>query len=84
MRFNLAAFYGEYDGIQLALLSCPQFGGPGPCALPQNAGDAEITGVEAELYMRPVDGLQIDGSVSWIDFWVRSSAVWAIVPPVSV
>ena len=68
LRLNLAGFYSEYDGIQLALLSCPQFGGPGPCALPQNAGDAHIQGLEAELFARPVDGLQIDGSVSWIDF----------------
>jgi outer membrane receptor protein involved in Fe transport len=41
---------------------------PGPCALPQNAGDAHIQGVEAEVFARPVDGLQIDGSLSWIDF----------------
>jgi iron complex outermembrane receptor protein len=68
VRFNVAAFYSEYDGIQLALLSCPQFGGPGPCALPQNAGDAHIQGVEAEVFARPIDGLQIDGSLSWIDF----------------
>ena len=68
LRFNVAAFYAEYSGIQLALLSCPQFGGPGPCALPQNAGDAHIQGVEIELFARPVDGLQIDGSLSWIDF----------------
>ncbi|HTU10743.1 MAG TPA: TonB-dependent receptor [Allosphingosinicella sp.] len=68
LRLNVAAFYAQYDGIQLALLSCPQFGGPGPCALPQNAGDAHIQGLEVEVFARPVDGLQIDGSLSWIDF----------------
>ena len=68
LRFNTAAFYSQYNGIQLALLSCPQFGGPGPCALPQNAGDAHIKGLEFELFARPVDGLQIDASLSWIDF----------------
>jgi iron complex outermembrane receptor protein len=68
LRFNTSAFYAQYNGIQLSLLSCPQFGGPGPCALPQNAGDATIKGLEFELFARPVDGLQIDGSLSWIDF----------------
>ena len=33
---NAAAFYNQYHSIQLTLLSCPQFGGPGPCALPVN------------------------------------------------
>jgi iron complex outermembrane receptor protein len=68
MRFNVSAFYGFYNGIQLAVLSCPQFGGPGPCALPQNAGDAHIKGLEFETYIRPVEGLTIDGSLSWIAF----------------
>jgi len=71
-RFNLAAFYSEYNGIQLALLSCPQFGGPGPCALPTNAGDAHIKGFEAELSVRPVQGLSIDGALSYVDFAYQS------------
>jgi iron complex outermembrane receptor protein len=83
LRLNSAAFYSEYNGIQLALLSCPQFGGPGPCALPQNAGDAHIQGLEFELFARPVDGLQIDGSLSWIDFeyqCVNITVVRALLP----
>ncbi len=82
VRFNVAAFYSEYDGIQLALLSCPQFGGPGPCALPQNAGDAHIQGLEAEIFARPVDGLQIDGSLSWIDFEYQCVNI-AVVRPLN-
>lgn len=80
LRFNVSAFYSEYNGIQLALLSCPQFGGPGPCALPQNAGDAQIRGIEAELFARPVDGLQIDGSVSWIDFEYQCVQITVVRP----
>ena len=68
LRFNTAAFYNEYNGIQLVLLSCPQFGGPGPCALPQNAGNAHIKGLEFETYIHPTTGLTIDGSLSWIGF----------------
>ena len=48
------------------LLSCPQFGGPGPCALPQNAGDAKVTGVEVEIIAMPIADLQIDLSGSYL------------------
>lgn len=61
VRLNLAAFYNDFTDAQLTLLSCPQFGGPGPCALPQNAGDATLKGFEAELLATPVDGLTFDG-----------------------
>ncbi len=44
VRLNLSAFYNQYDAIQVALLSCPQFGGPGPCALPINGGNADVKG----------------------------------------
>ncbi len=39
-----------------------------PCALPFNGGDAEIKGIELETTLRPVDGLLIDGAVSYLDF----------------
>jgi iron complex outermembrane receptor protein len=68
VRFNGAAFYSDYKGIQLTLLSCPQFGGPGPCALPQNAGNAHIKGFELETTIDPRNGLLIDGSLSYLDF----------------
>ena len=71
MRFNVSAFYNKYKDIQLTLLSCPQFNPPGfpdnfPCAVPQNAGNATIKGVEVETDIRPAPGLMIDGSASYI------------------
>ena len=78
VRLNLAGFYNDFKDAQLTLLSCPQFGGPGPCALPQNAGNAHVKGVEAELFARPIDGLQIDGSISYIDW------KWTCVNPAVV
>jgi iron complex outermembrane receptor protein len=66
VRLNLAAFYNDYQNIQLALSDCTAYGG-GPCAVVANAGDGEIWGVEAELFAEPVDGLTIDGSVSLMD-----------------
>jgi iron complex outermembrane receptor protein len=73
VRFNVAAFFNEYQDIQLTFLNCSGVPGipPGegaPCALPQNAGDAEIKGVEVEFFAEPVEGLTIDGSASTLDF----------------
>lgn len=81
VRLNLSAYYNKFKDAQLTLLSCPQFGGPGPCALPQNAGDADVKGFEAELYARPIDGLQIDASLSYLD-WNWKCVVPAVVDPV--
>ena len=66
VRFNTAVFYNDFKDAQLVLLSCPQYGGPGPCALPQNAGDAKVSGVEAEIMALPFAGLQLDLSGSYL------------------
>ena len=68
LRFNVAAYYNRFKDAQLTLQSCPQFGGPGPCALPQNAGNADVKGIEAEIFFRPLEGLQIDASGSLLDW----------------
>jgi iron complex outermembrane receptor protein len=68
LRINVSAFYVDFKDAQLTLLSCPQFGGPGPCALPQNAGNAKVKGAEIELTAAPVDGLQIDLSGSYLNW----------------
>jgi iron complex outermembrane recepter protein len=43
-----------------------------PCSLPANVGTARIKGFEAETNIRPIDGLLIDGSVSYTDFHYTS------------
>jgi iron complex outermembrane receptor protein len=68
LRLNSALFFSKYKDILLSLLSCPQFGGPGPCALPQNAGDADVKGIELEAMVRPTAALSIDASYSYLDF----------------
>ncbi len=75
-RLNLSGYLNKYNDIQRGLLSCPQFNptppGPGvpglPCAMNANAGDADILGFEAELNLRPVQGFNIDASLSYLDF----------------
>jgi len=66
LRFNTAIFYNDFTDAQLVLLNCPQFPPASPCALPQNAGDAKVKGVEVEIFAIPVDGLQFDLSASYL------------------
>jgi iron complex outermembrane receptor protein len=84
VRLNAAAFLSKYDDLQIAVLSCPQFDPPGtppqPCAAPQNAGNAEIKGFEAETFITPVDGLQIDGSLSYIHFKYKCINILTVRP----
>ena len=71
LRLNVSAFHNKYDDIQLTLSSCPSLiptGAPPNCYLPANVGKATINGAEAEVEMRPVDGLLIDSSLSYLDF----------------
>ncbi len=68
LRLNGALFFSKYKDILLSLLSCPQFGGPGPCALPQNAGDADVKGIELEATLHPTTALSIDAAYSYLDF----------------
>ena len=73
VRLNVSAFYNRYKAIQIALLSCPSVS-PGPCALPVNGGNADVKGAEAEAEIHPVAGLEMDGSVSYLDFaYIASS-----------
>jgi iron complex outermembrane recepter protein len=78
VRLNLSAYLNKFKDAQLTLLACPQFGGPGPCALPQNAGNADVKGIEAELTLKPFAGFQFDGSLSVLD-WKWTCVVPAVV-----
>lgn len=70
LRLNGALFYSKYKDLQLGLSTCPQYNNniPGPCGVIANAGDATIKGAELEIVYRPVAGLSVDASYSYIDF----------------
>ncbi len=70
VTLNAAAFYNDYKNFQSTLRACDSISPfPGaPCAQSTNVGDATIKGLEAELFMEPVDGLTFDGSVGYLDF----------------
>ena len=74
VRLNVAAFWNNYSDILVTVSSCPLGGGfpPAPCALPLNAGEAEVRGAEAELTVRPARGFTIDGSLAYLDFDYKS------------
>lgn len=67
LRLNISAFLNDYKQVQLPLISCASLGSNAPCGARQNAGDGKIKGVEIEINARPVDGLDIDGSISYLD-----------------
>ncbi len=65
LRFNASAFFNKYDNIILTLTRCHGFS---PCLMPANVGKAEVWGLEGETTIRPVEGLTLDGSVSYLHF----------------
>jgi iron complex outermembrane receptor protein len=66
-RLNMAAFYNNYNDIQLTLATClPVL--TVPCALPANVGSAHVYGFELETETHPVGGLEIDASASYLHF----------------
>lgn len=68
VRLNLSAFLNKYSDILVSVSSCPQTGNAAPCALPLNAGEADVKGGEAELTLQPFDGVQIEASLAYLDF----------------
>jgi iron complex outermembrane receptor protein len=71
MRLNVAAFFNDYQDILMTVNTCPVPFPPfvgAPCALPVNAGEADVSGFEVETEFYPVEGLSIDASLSYLDF----------------
>jgi iron complex outermembrane receptor protein len=75
LRLNLSAFNNEYKDVQLPLISCASLGSLAPCGARQNAGDGRIRGFEAEMGLSPVDGFDIDASLSYL------SGKWKTIDP---
>jgi iron complex outermembrane receptor protein len=65
LRLNAAAFWNNYDDIQIVLQA-------GISPLNANAGDARIRGIELEAEWYPVDNLSLIGSFGYIDAEYRS------------
>jgi iron complex outermembrane receptor protein len=89
LRLNVALFTNKYKDVQIQHTNCTaEFGALFgiPCLAPLNSGDADVKGGEVELFWRPVGGLQVDASYSYLDFKFTSldpnaSACAACVTP---
>lgn len=62
LRLNVAVFFADYTDMQL-LVADPTRLGP----FVSNAGDAEIFGVELEMFLNPAEGWFVTGSVGLQD-----------------
>lgn len=70
VQLNAAAFFNDYQDIQLQQTQCevpfpPFFGAP--CLQPGNAGDADVKGFEVEAQV-DLGGWLFDASLSTLDF----------------
>jgi iron complex outermembrane receptor protein len=66
VRTNIAIFYEEYEDIQLTTTRPdPALGVPLPAI--ENAGKAEMKGVEIEYTILPTDNLRFMGSIAYLD-----------------
>ena len=62
LRWNGAVFYSDYEDMQLDILvGCPT------CTKTQNAGTAEISGLETELSLLLGDAVRVDLSYGYLD-----------------
>lgn len=73
LRVNGAAFFNKYNDITFTLSACPS----SPCLRPTNVGKADVKGAELEITAFPVDGLTLDGSLSYINVKYDADSVAA-------
>ncbi|HTT01037.1 MAG TPA: TonB-dependent receptor [Steroidobacteraceae bacterium] len=81
-RANLAAFY--YDFKDIVLINQNGAQGFPLSAEPFNAGSADVKGVELELELRPITGLLLSASASYLDFHYTSLSPDAIASLVTL
>lgn len=66
LRFNTAAFYLDYKDLQVTRFFQPVGSNFGQF-ITENAANAEIKGIEAELTVRPVEWLELGGTYAYLD-----------------
>lgn len=63
MRLNVAAFYMDYEDLQVFVSSFETTAG----LFVDNAGEADIYGVEVEYFYSPNDRLDLSATYAWLD-----------------
>jgi iron complex outermembrane receptor protein len=64
LTFNLALYRIEISNQQVTNVIPDPGGGPTPVSVVENAAGSHVTGLEAELAVRPVEGLRLRGALS--------------------
>jgi len=62
-RLNVAAFYMDYQDLQVFVTSYETTAG----LFVDNAGEAEITGFEAEFFLAPSERFDLSATYAWLD-----------------
>ena len=84
VRLNGAAFYNKYNDIQGTKLRCPESVLEFPCLRPANVGSGEMKGFELETSIYPVDGLSLNGALSYIDMKYTSETAGGFLVNTSI
>ena len=74
MRVNLAAFYMDYEDLQVFVSSFDSTVG----LLVDNAGEADIYGLEAELFYAPNDRLNLTATYAWLDADIGENEIGSV------
>ena len=78
VRFNLATYIVKYSDIQSTVLGY-QVGHPELFQVLASLGDANVKGFEAELTVAPINGLTVDGSLSYSHFkYTRINPIFGV------
>ncbi len=72
LRLNAAAFFADYKDMQLGSISADDNGNL--VLRIQNAGKAEIKGLELEMQAKPSANFDIVGSLGYVDFQIKELA----------
>lgn len=76
LRLNGAAFYNDYRDLQILVVTATQEGGFE--IFTRNAAKAKTQGFELEMLAAPVEGLELSGSVGYLDAKIKKSESPAI------
>lgn len=72
VQLSGAAFYSDYTRKQLLAYVLTPFGNlPGLISVPKS----RVAGAELELVWRPIEGLRLNGGVTYVDTKVKSSSI---------
>ena len=74
VRLNVAAFYMDYEDLQVFVSSFESTVG----LLVDNAGEADIYGVEAEFFYAPNDRLNLTATYAWLDAEIGNNEIGTV------